>query len=389
MAGFTFYEFFAGGGMARAGLGRGWDCLFANDFCEMKAETYARNWGASHLAVGDVANVKPSQLPGAADLVWASFPCQDLSLAGDYRGLGRSSAKVMTRSGTFWPFWKLVQALGQEGRRPKLIALENVYGTITSRQGKDFAAICGALSAEGYLVGAMVINAHHFVPQSRPRVFFVAAHRDSVEVADFALPEPNATWHPPTLVSAVNALPISTRKNWVWWKLPSPSPRKKTFSQIIEADPVGVRWNTESETARLLGMMTPVNAAKVAEAKNAGRIMVGGVYRRTRPDTAGVKHQRAEVRFDDIAGCLRTPAGGSSRQTILVVDGERVRSRLLSPREAARLMGLPESYKLPDRYNDAYQVAGDGVCVPVVRHIAKHLLEPMLESNALVRPLAA
>lgn len=88
--------------------------------------------------------------------------------------------------------------------------------------------------------------------------------------------------------------------------------------------------------------------------------------------------QRAEIRFDDVAGCLRTPSGGSSRQTIMVVDGKRVRSRLLSPREAARLMGLPDTYQLPKNYNEAYHLAGDGVAVPVVRFLAEHLLEPLL-----------
>jgi DNA (cytosine-5)-methyltransferase 1 len=114
---------------------------------------------------------------------------------------------------------------------------------------------------------------------------------------------------------------------------------------------------------------------------NSGRRSVGSVYRRTRPDETGAKRQRAEVRFDEIAGCLRTPAGGSSRQTILVVDGKKIRSRLLSPREAARLMGLDESYRLPERYNEAYHVCGDGVCVPVVRHLAGRLLEPLLRMN--------
>jgi DNA (cytosine-5)-methyltransferase 1 len=86
---------------------------------------------------------------------------------------------------------------------------------------------------------------------------------------------------------------------------------------------------------------------------------------------------RAEVRFDDVAGCLRTPAGGSSRQTIIVVDGNVVRSRLISSRETARLMGLPETYKLPKGYNEAYHLMGDGVAVPVVRFLAHHLLEPL------------
>ena len=87
-----------------------------------------------------------------------------------------------------------------------------------------------------------------------------------------------------------------------------------------------------------------------------------------------------KLRFDGIAGCLRTPAGGSSRQTILVVEDGQVRSRLLSPREAARLMGLARRLPAaPGRYNkDAYHVCGDGVSPPVVRHLAAHLIEPIL-----------
>jgi DNA (cytosine-5)-methyltransferase 1 len=135
--------------------------------------------------------------------------------------------------------------------------------------------------------------------------------------------------------------------------------------------------------------MTPLHRQKVAKAMQAGRRTVGAVYRRTRPDEHGVKRQRAEVRFDEIAGCLRTPAGGSSRQTILVVEGETVRSRLLSPREAARLMGLRDDYQLPARYNDAYHVCGDGVCVPVVRHIARQILEQLLNANMGEQLIAA
>jgi DNA (cytosine-5)-methyltransferase 1 len=137
--------------------------------------------------------------------------------------------------------------------------------------------------------------------------------------------------------------------------------------------------------------MSSVNLAKVESAKKAGRRMVGGVYRRTRTDGEGAKVQRAEIRFDDIAGCLRTPAGGSSRQSIMIVQGSMVRSRLLSPREAARLMGLPEDYVLPENYNEAYHLVGDGVAVPVIRFLAAHILEPILASRRpcqVTRPIA-
>ena len=125
-------------------------------------------------------------------------------------------------------------------------------------------------------------------------------------------------------------------------------------------------------------MMNPVNKEKVEAAKKSGQLQVGTVYKRTRLDGKDEKVQRAEVRFDEIAGCLRTSTGGSSRQSIVVVKGDEVRSRLLSSREAARLMGLSDEYKLPESYNEAYHLAGDGVVVPVVRYLAEHLLEPIV-----------
>ena len=99
--------------------------------------------------------------------------------------------------------------------------------------------------------------------------------------------------------------------------------------------------------------------------------MVKGLYRRTRYQPHKVS--RWEVHDDDIAGCLRVPSGGSSRQTIVIVEAAWVRSRLLSPREAARLMGLSDDYQLPGNTNDAYGLMGDGVAVPVVSFLAEHI----------------
>lgn len=315
-----FYEFFAGGGMARAGLGEGWRCLFANDFDETKARAYRENWGKGDLVVQDVNIIEPKDLPGMPDLVWASFPCQDLSLAGNYAGIGRPSDKAQTRSGTFWPFWKLMRDIGTEGRAPRVIVLENVYGMLTSHGGKDFAAIASALSGEGYRFGAMVIDARHFLPQSRPRLFIVAVRRDVCIPQDMMALQAMVPWHPKAMVNAVAILSPEAQRKWVWWSLPIPSPRRAAFIDLIESDPTGVDWHSADETKRLLGMMSERNLEKVEKAKRIGHAMVGGVYKRTRLDGDGAKIQRAEVRFDDVAGCLRTPGGGSSRQTILIVS---------------------------------------------------------------------
>lgn len=376
-----FYEFFAGGGMANAGLGAEWRCIFANDFSNMKESAYIRNWGGEHFTGGDVARIATADLPGKAALAWASFPCQDLSLAGKNRGLGDAAADVMTRSGTFWPFWTLMTKLREEHRKPRMIVLENVLGTLSSRDGQDFVSICDALAGGGYRFGAMVIDASHFVPQSRPRLFFIAidAKADLPRALDGG--SSHAIWHPAALCTAHKKLSPDTARHWIWWQMPVPPRRNIGFLDIIEEKPTGCRWHSKAETERLMSMMTPLHIQKIEIAKASKRKQVGGVYKRTRLDASGVKRQRAEVRFDDMAGCLRTPAGGSSRQSIIVVDGESVRSRLLSPREAARLMGLDDSYILPERYNDAYHVAGDGVCVPVVRYLAEHILEPLSGSD--------
>ncbi|WP_363346984.1 DNA cytosine methyltransferase [Methylocystis echinoides] len=366
-----FYEFFAGGGMARAGLGPGWTCLFANDFDAKKAASYRLNWGGEALHVGDVAKVTTEQLPGQADLVWASFPCQDLSLAGAGAGLKGE------RSGTFWPFWGLMTALRAEGRGPKTIVLENVCGALTSHKGKDFQSICAALAEAGYRFGALVIDAALFLPQSRPRLFIIAVRNDVAIPAALTGHAPKPPFHTKALQTAHAHLDARLRAVWLWWRLPEPPIRNTRLLEIIEDAPADVSWHSAAETRALIGMMSEVNLAKIEEAKRAGRRMVGTLYRRTRYQ-AGKKLQRAEARFDDIAGCLRTPAGGSSRQFVLLVEAGKVRSRLMSGRETARLMGLADEYALPRTYNQTYHLTGDGVAVPVVRHIAAHLIEPLL-----------
>jgi DNA (cytosine-5)-methyltransferase 1 len=372
----SFYEFFAGGGMARAGLGPGWTCLFANDVDAKKGLTYRLNYPLDDvLRIDDVRRIQAWDLPGQADLIWGSFPCQDLSLAGGGAGLQGE------RSSAFYPFWTIVRDLVARGRGPKLIALENVVGALTSHDGRDFDAIGRTFADAGYRYGALVIDAALFVPQSRPRLFIIGVRAD-LEIDPALLSRgPNAPFHTAALQRALERAGQAAQAMWVWWRLPPPPRRNVAFADLVEDAPADVSWHTDSQRDQLIARMSDVNKAKLEAAKKAGRRIVGCVYRRTRVEGEGVKVQRAEVRFDDLAGCLRTPAGGSSRQVILVVDGATVRSRLISARETARLMGLDDSYKLPQTYNGAYHLTGDGVAVPVVRHLADKLLEPLLSGR--------
>jgi DNA (cytosine-5)-methyltransferase 1 len=271
-----------------------------------------------------------------------------------------------------------MKALAKEDRAPSVVVLENVCGALTSHGGKDFAAIGSALAGGGYRFGAVVMDAVRFVPQSRPRLFIIAVRKDLAVMDALTQSQPEPLWHPGHLVCAYEKLSQKVKKDWIWWRLPEPPSRVVTFGDIVDDNPRGVEWHTPAETRRLLSLMSAINMEKVERAKKLRKRTVGGVYKRTRVDENGKRTQRAEIRFDDVAGCLRTPVGGSSRQSIMIVEGNKVRSRLLAPREAARLMGLPDSYKLPEKYNEAYHLVGDGVVVPVVRFLTDNILESLL-----------
>ncbi len=352
----NWYEFFAGGGMARLGLGEGWECRFANEWSAKKAEAYRRRFGGDELRVCDIASLNAGELPPGADLAWASFPCQDLSLAGS--GAGLSGA----RSGTFHAFWDLMEEL-----TPRVVVLENVVGAITSHGGRDFATILGRMATAGYRFGPVVLDAVHWVPQSRPRLFIIGTRdqsRDGEGAVGFG--------HPRSLIDAHAALDPCLRERWIWWQLAPPPKRTVQLCDLLEHD--ACEWHSADQTRHILSLMSDRNRRKVDSAKPGS---VGTVYRRTREG-----RQRAEARFDGISGCLRTPAGGSSRQTVLVVGRRGVRTRLLTAREAARLMGVPDDYPLPPRYNDAYHLFGDGLAVPVVSYLERELLRGLVTPSS-------
>jgi DNA (cytosine-5)-methyltransferase 1 len=276
------------------------------------------------------------------------------------------------RSGTFWEFHRIMQALHDAKSRPPLIVLENVVGLLT---GPDFPVVCEALAALDLRFGALVIDAARFVPHSRPRVFVVALD-DRVNPSQWEEARPHeSVWAIQAIWNAWDGLPQSLQARWVWWRLPLPPEPSVRIDDIIEVDPTGVVWHPPAETERLLSLMSPVNLAKIEAARNGPGRRIGFLYKRTRQG-----RQHAEVRFDGRAGCLRTATGGSSRQTVVIVEDGKVQTRLLSPREAARLMGLADDFKLPAGYNEAYHAMGDGVAVPAVRWLGDHLLTPIAHS---------
>jgi DNA (cytosine-5)-methyltransferase 1 len=334
---FTAWEFFAGGGMARLGLEPAFRTTFANDFDPVKTAAYRANFGPEHLHEGDVHSLTPADLPGRADLAWASSPCQDFSLAGARAGLGGG------RSSALLGFLDLMAAVAKQGRAPRLLVVENVPGLLTARGGADFAALQFRLADLGYSTQAHLIDAASFLPQSRPRLFVVAFGGDG---------HASEARQGGGGVTALGSLR-----------------RALTLDDILDHDAL---WSLPADTDRLLRLLNPLHRARLT-----ARPCTALAYRRVRVEH-GLRVQRLELRTDGLAGCLRTPAGGSSRQFVLSWDGVRARSRLLTAHEGARLMGLPDSYRLPTGATAAWKVVGDGVAVPVVRWLADRVLLPML-----------
>ncbi len=371
----TYAEFFSGGGMVRAALSGAWDCRLANDIDVMKCQTYARNWGDAGLVQGDVGQLNSGLLRQDIDMYWASSPCQDFSLAG--KGLGLAGS----RSGTFSTWADLIEPVIRSGFAPRIIAFENVTGLITRNKGADFAAVIRRLAKLGYRVGALEIDATAFLPQSRARLFVVCL-RDDLALDGLTVSTPDGPFHSGRLAAFITTAPRDIARNWVWWTHTAVTPKPVALADIMDQNP-DTPWLTQREIQRLIAMMSDPSRARVDAAKRAGGRQIGMLYKRGRPDGNGSTHQRAEVRFDGIAGCLRTPGGGSSRQTVVFVEGDKFRARLLSSREAARLMGLDDSYVMPERYNNAYKVAGDGVVVPVVQYLDQQIFQPALQMSRL------
>ena len=341
------HDYFSGSGLVSYAIANEFETVWSNDISERKAAVYRANLPSDVLHVGDVACVSGAGLPHA-HLSWASFPCQDLSLAGKIEGI------TAPRSGLVWHWLRTIEE--QEGKAPRVVCAENVQGLISSHGGKEYVSLHVALATLGYKVGAVLLNAEKWVPQSRPRVFVIGTRGD----IPAELIGDGPSWMQPTAV--VRA--ASKVNDFVWWHAPEPPKRTTFIDDIVEH---GLVWN-EARTAELI-------TQKHLDKFIASKRLYATAYRRTRQG-----HQVTELRCDGVAGCLRTPQGGSSRQYIVKMDAETPVARLLTTREVARLMGAPDTFVLPDSYTDAYLAMGDAVAVPVASWLAKTFLLPLAEA---------
>jgi DNA (cytosine-5)-methyltransferase 1 len=352
----SYLEFFAGSGLVAQGLKSVFKPVWANDIDAKKAAVYTANHSGNHFHLGSIADVEGSALP-RAQLAWASFPCQDLSLAGLAEGIHGK------RSGLVWEWLRVIDEMPEP---PPFLVAENVLGLVSSGGGAHYRALHEALVQRGYKVGAMLIDAIHFVPHSRPRIFVVAVKRKLAIPAELERSTP-AWCHP----EAVRKVAVGLQ-DWVWWDLPQPTARVKTLSEIIDFE---AAYSDAKKDERNLLLISP----KQIDFLNAipeHELVVAPGYKRMR----GGK-QVLELRFDNVAGCLRTPSGGSSCQVLVVRENGKLQSRLLTVRETARLMGAPDTYEIPGTYYEGYKAMGDAVAVPVAEWLSTKLLSPLARAN--------
>jgi DNA (cytosine-5)-methyltransferase 1 len=374
----TFAEFFAGIGLMRIGLERqDWSISYANDIDQQKYEMYKQHFpdADKHFVVDDIHKLSADSIPSVS-LATASFPCNDLSLAGARKGLhGKESS-------AFWGFTKILE--GMDTRQPPLVLIENVPGFLTSHGGADFKAAMLELNRLGYSVDPFIINAACFVPQSRERLFIIGVLNGPQTKL-----ETNPLFEPAdTSLEASDVRPAQLSKfikthpeiKWGIRKLPTLPCSKPTLETILDDLPSDApEWWSNERAEYLLNQMS-VRHRQLAEQMIVGKDWsYGTVFRRMRNGRS-----TAELRTDGIAGCLRTPRGGSGRQILFKAGKGQYFARLITPREAARLMGADE-YALPDSValNQALFGFGDAVCVPVIEWIATYYLNPLV--NELIR----
>ena len=246
----TFAEFFAGIGLVRMAFEQqGWSAVFSNDIDAKKYETYEGHFGkdSGRFLLEDIHEIPAAQVPSVT-LATASFPCNDLSLAGARRGLAGG------HSSTFWGFTRILEEM--EGRRPPLVLLENVTGFLSSHKGADFREALLTLNRLGYSVDAFVLDAARFVPQSRPRLFIVGVLDDLTQETEvhetFGFYESDV--RPKALSEFILTHP---EIRWNIRDLPSQPRRESTLEDVLEDLPEGAsEWWSLERTEYLFNQMS-------------------------------------------------------------------------------------------------------------------------------------
>ncbi len=366
----TVAEFFAGIGLMRMGLEQsGWRVIFANDIDSQKQEMYYAQFpdAESHFRLGDVHLLQATEVP-TVTLATASFPCNDLSLAGAREGLNGKE------SSAFWGFVRILNEM--DARKPPIVLLENVPGLLNSHGGKDLREALRALNDLGYFVDTFFLDAINFVPQSRQR-FFIIGLQKAVLDSKYVYNSDDVILNDLRPKKLIDFIKENDDVMWALRSLPNQPEKKSRLEDIIDDLPSqSPYWWSFERSQYLLNQMSPSHRARADQMIKGLEWSYGTVFRRMRHGKS-----MAELRTDGVAGCLRTPRGGSGRQILVKAGKDQFYARLLTPQECAKLMGA-DDYNILVPLNQALFGFGDAVCVPVINWIATYYLNPIV--NELV-----
>lgn len=344
---FSFIDLFAGiGGMRLAFEAVGGQCVYTSEWNAFSQKTYTENFGTEHPIAGDITTIHASEIPDH-DVLVAGFPCQPFSIAGVSK---KNSLKTphgfacRTQGTLFFDVARIIQE-----KQPRAFLLENVKNLERHDQGRTFAVIRDTLEQDlGYDVHCRVIDARHFVPQHRERIFIVGFRQPSaLDWQQLALPDAS------TPAPALN-------------RILHPEDGSETAEEPYTTGRRAAVNRKYTLTDHLWQYLQDYAARHRAKGNGFGFGLVGP---------------------NDVARTLsaRYYKDGSE---ILIAQGRRRNPRRLTPRECARLMGFPDSFRIPVSDTQAYKQFGNSVAVPVVTAVAGLLSQQLWQSQA-VRPAAA
>jgi DNA (cytosine-5)-methyltransferase 1 len=337
---FTFIDLFAGIGGIRLGFERhGGCCIFTSEWNAFAQKTYLTNFPhqSGHELVGDITEVDAADIPDH-DLLLAGFPCQPFSIAGVSKknALGRPHGFECTTQGTL--FYDVARIIAE--KKPKAFLLENVKNLLSHDKGKTFSTILKVLREElGYDVHYKLIDGQHFVPQHRERIL-IAGFR---EQCGFTWDDLRLKGQGPKLSSILHPQDGSQ---------PAEPPWTSGDKAIID--------KKYTLTPKLWAYLQAYAEKHRAAGNGFGFGLVDG---------------------DSVTRTLsaRYYKDGSE---VLVSQGKRKPPRRLTPRECARLMGFPDTFRIPVSDTQAYKQFGNSVVVPVITEVARIMTPRIMELAA-------
>lgn len=342
-AAFNFIDLFAGiGGIRQAFEGVGGRCVFTSEWDAYAQKTYAENYRDGHPIAGDITQVIATDIPDH-DVLLAGFPCQPFSIAGVSKknALGRAHGFHDETQGTL--FFDVARII--EAKQPRAFLLENVKNLLSHDKGRTFDVIRRTLTHDlGYHIHYRVIDGAHFTPQHRERILIVG-FREPVGFDFDALPLP------PKNERKLGEILHRTDGNEP--RLPWDENRFFDHANHKVQD----KYTLTDNLWRYLQNYAEKHRAK---GNGFGFGLVGP---------------------NDVTRTLsaRYYKDGSE---ILVYQGEGKNPRRLTPRECARLMGFPDTFRIPVSDTRAYKQFGNSVVVDVMTHVAR-LMQPILEADIL------